>query len=319
MKKKGPSGPFSLGAMKPQLQILLRRTRWFAATLRRRYVEDRCTRVAGALSYTTLLALVPLTAVVFAVLSAFPVFQPVMDLLQEFIYTNFVPASGEVVQKYLLQFAANAGRLTLWGLVFLFIAALMLMATIERTFNDIWHAPQRRQHLNVFLSYWALLTLGPVLIGLSLTVTTYIVSLPWFSQDAMLSGFRAFVFNSLPALFEFLAFLLLYTVVPNHPVKLRHAVVGTVMAVILFEIAKRGFAFFVVYFSSYRKIYGALAALPVFLIWIYVSWVVILLGAVATATLPEWYNGKGAPRAAAPVDSVREKLQERRRERARRR
>jgi membrane protein len=300
--------------MKHRLRHELQRTLWFAVTLRRRFAEDRCTRVAGSLSYTTLLALVPLTAVIFAVLSAFPVFQAVMDLLEEFIYTNFVPAAGEAVQKYVQQFAANAGRLTLWGLLFLFITALMLMATIERTFNDIWHVPQRSKRLHVFLSYWALLTLGPILIGLSLSITSYVVSLPLFDHDAMLGGFRAILLGSLPAAFEFLAFLLLYTVVPNHIVRLRYAIAGAAMAMMLFEIAKVGFGFFVVYFSSYRKIYGALAALPIFLIWIYVSWVVILLGAVATATLPEWKGGAGARARAAAGESVRDKLLGRRRE-----
>jgi membrane protein len=291
----------------------------FVHVVRARFVEDRCTRVAGALSYTTLLALVPLTAIAFAVLSVFPVFRPIMDLLQDFIYSNFVPAAGEVVQKHLQQFAQNAGRLTAWGLLFLAVTSLMLMATIERTFNDIWHVPQRRMRVNRFLTYWALLTLGPILIGASLSITSYVVSLPLFAGDSVLSGFRAFVLGTLPAFFELLAFLLLYTVVPNHPVRLVHAVAGTLVAVVLFECAKRGFGLFVVHFS-YRKVYGALAALPIFLIWIYVSWVVILLGAVVAAVAPTWRDGAGAVlRADTEEESVRQKLLRRRREYPRRR
>ena len=292
-----------------ELGYLTRLVRAVAA----RFDEDRCTRVAGALSFTTVLALVPLTAIVFAVLSVFPVFEPIMNLLEDFVYANFVPAAGEVVQKYLQQFAANAGRLTAWGLLFLAVTSLMLMATIEQTFNDIWHAPPRRQLLNRFLTYWALLTLGPILIGASLSITSYVVSLPLFTTESLLSGFRAFVLGMLPALFELLAFLLAYTVVPNQSVRLRHAIVGAVVAVVLFECAKRGFALFVHYFSSYRKVYGALAALPIFLIWIYVSWVVILLGAVVTAVVPTWHTAGNAAPSSGTEGSVREKLLRRRR------
>jgi membrane protein len=261
-----------------------------AQAVARRFAGDRCSRVAGALSYTTLFALVPLSAVVVAVVSVFPVFRPVMDTVQEFVYGNFVPATGEVVRKYLQQFALNAGKLTAWGLLLLVAAALMVMATIERTFNDIWHVPQTRKRLHRFLAYWALLTLGPILIGVSLTVTSYLMSLPLFSGNAALSGFRAFAFGLLPPFSEWLAFVLLYTIVPNHPVRLRHALAGGLFAMVLFEVAKRGFGYFVVTIPSYRLLYGALAALPLFLIWIYLSWVVILLGAVLTAALPEWVN-----------------------------
>ena len=146
-------------------------------------------RVAGALSYTTLLALVPLTTVAFAVLSLFPVFESWMAAIQEFIYGNFVPSSGEVVKGYLQQFAANTGQLTFWGLMFLVIASLMMMATIERVFNDIWHVSQTRTPLHRYLSYWALLTLGPVLIGISLTMTSPCIELiRSFASSTRLGG-----------------------------------------------------------------------------------------------------------------------------------
>lgn len=244
-------------------------------------------RVAGALSYTTLLALVPLTTVAFAVLSVFPVFELWMTAIQEFIYSNFVPSSGEAVKAYLQQFVANADNLTFWGLMFLVVASLMVMATIERVFNDIWHVPQTRKRLHRYLSYWALLTLGPVFIGLSLTITSSLIALPVFSRSASLGGLQGFLLGTLPVLFEVLMFVLLYTVVPNYRVRLRHALVGSVFAATLFEIAKHIFTVFVVKFSSYKAIYGAIAVLPVFLIWIYLSWTVILLGAVVTAALPE--------------------------------
>ena len=266
------------------LRACFRLLRWVV----QRFREDRCTRVAGALSFTTLLALVPLTAVTFAIFSRFEIFESWMTMAQEFIYGNFVPASGEVVSRYLQKFAANAGKLTIWGLLFLFLTSLMLMATIERVFNDIWHVPHARKRLHRYLGYGALLVLGPMLIGISLSSTSYLISLPLFSRHAPLGDLKVFLMAAAPMIFEWLAFWALYVVAPNYRVRLRHGLIGSLFATVIFEIAKRGFAFFVTHFANYKAIYGAIAALPVFLIWIYLSWTIILAGAVMTATLPEW-------------------------------
>jgi membrane protein len=271
-----------------RIVTLLRALARFAATVGRRYVKDRCPRVAGALAFTTLLAIVPLTAVGFAVLSIFPVFESWMAMVQAFIYGNFVPASGEVVTRYLQQFAANAGRLTVWGLLFLLFTAVMLIATIEHAFNDIWHVRRQRKLARRLVSYGALIALGPVLMGLSLSITSYFSSLPLFAPDRPVRGIRPRMLGVTPVAFEWATFLLLYIVVPNCRVRFRHAVVGAVVATVLFELAKRGFSAFVVSFPTYRAIYGAVAALPVFLIWIYLSWVITLLGAEITAALPYW-------------------------------
>jgi len=266
------------------LRACFRLLRWVV----QRFREDRCTRVAGALSFTTLLALVPLTAVTLAIFSRFEIFASWMTTTQAFIYGNFVPASGEAVSRYLQKFAANAGKLTIWGLLFLFLTSLMLMATIERVFNDIWHVPHTRKRLHRYLSYGVLLVLGPMLIGISLSSTSYLVSLPLFLRDAPLGELKVFLLAAAPVIFEWLAFWALYVVVPNYRVRLRHGLIGSLFATMMFEIAKRGFAFFVTHFANYKAIYGAIAALPVFLIWIYLSWTIILAGAVLTATLPEW-------------------------------
>lgn len=260
----------------------------FARLVLARFGEERCNSVAQALSYTTILALVPLTTVAFGLLAVFPVFEEWMGTVQDFIYDHFVPASGDVVQKYLQQFASKAAGLTAVGLLFLFVTALMLMATVEQTFNDIWHASHKRKLLQRFLTYWALLTLGPVLLGISLSLTSYLISLPIFAGQGALSLARGLVLGSLPFLLQFAMFAFLYTSVPNVAVKWRHAVIGGIFASILFEFAKRAFALFVVKYSSYKVIYGAVATLPVFLIWVYVSWIVILLGAIVVSSLPQW-------------------------------
>ena len=275
-----------------------------ACLVARRFHEDRCTRVAAALSFTTLLALVPLTAVALAVFSVLPGFESWMLAVQKFIYSNFVPASGEVVSKYLQRFAANAGRLTFWGMLVLVVMVMMMLATIEQTFNDIWRVGRRRQHWYRFLAYGALLALGPILVGLSLALTSYLVSLPMFGRQSPLSGFRTLLLGALPVGFEFLAFLLLYRVVPNFPVRLKHALIGALAAVVLFEAAKRGFGGFMVSFSSHRKIYGALAALPVFLAWIFLSWTITLLGAIVTAVLRDWRTVPACERFPSPADKA---------------
>ncbi len=269
-----------LGQAKPRAVRLWR----FVRQVVRRFGEDRCSRVAGALSFATILSLVPLTAVALGMLSVFPVFQSWMAAIQDFVYGNFVPASGEVVQKYLEQFAHKTGRLTALGLLFLAITAVLMMATIELAFNDIWRVRQQRKLLYRFLTYWAILTLGPFLIGVSLTLTTRLFSLPLFDGPGILRGALQLC---LPVVFEVLTFLMLYMLVPNAPVKWRHALLGSVCAALLFELAKRGFAYYIAQVPTYQTIYGAVAALPIFLIWIYLSWLVILLGAVVAANLGE--------------------------------
>lgn len=253
-----------------------------------RFGEDRLNRVAQALSYTTLLSLVPLTTLVFGLFSVFPVFENWMMAVQTFLYSHFVPASGDVVQKYLNQFASKSAQLTAFGLMFLIVTALMLMETIEQTFNDIWRAPHKRKALYRFLTYWAILTLGPLLAGFSLSVTSYVVSLGTLPSDSVLAAIGDGFVASLPFLAQALAFMLIYTAVPNVTVKWQHALIGSVLTALLFEIAKRGFALVVLKYSSYQLVYGAIAALPVFLIWIYVSWAIILFGALVVALLPQW-------------------------------
>ena len=259
------------------------------------FVQDRCERVAGALSFTTLLSIVPFTAVVIAVLSLFPVFSAWMTVIQDFIYSNFVPAAGEMVQKYLTQFATQAGRLTAIGLLFLIITAIMLMITIEGAFNDIWRVKNTRKFLHRFLTYWALLTLGPILLMVSLSLTSQLFALA-VTDRAVVGMMDRLLGVVLPLLFEIGAAVLLYTVVPNAPVRWRHALAGGIFAAVLLEAAKHLFAMSVKYFATYQLIYGALAALPIFLVWIYISWVIILLGAIVTATLGAWRgNAPGMP------------------------
>lgn len=251
----------------------------------RRFLEDECLRSAGMLAYTTLLAIVPLTAVTLAVISAFPVFEQWSGLIQQFIFTNFVPAAGQVVQEYVTQFADKATELTAAGVLFLVFIAVMLMWNVERTLNRIWRVTTPRRLVNRFMVYWSALSLGPLLIGASLAISSYLVSLPLVSDAASTLGLRSRLIHVAPFVASLAAFTLMYLMVPNRVVRLRNALAGGLLAAILFELAKRGFGFYVSHFPAYEHIYGALATVPIFLIWVYMSWVVILLGASFAASL----------------------------------
>ncbi len=232
--------------------------------------------MAAELSYTTLLSLVPLMTVAFSLLAAFPVFQGLVKDIQDFLFSHFVPAFGKELERHLFQFMEQAKRLTAVGILFLVFTALLLMFSIERSLNDIWRVKRRRTALASFLVYWTVLTLGPLLIGASLTVT-----LPLFAHPGSL-GITGPLVKLMPFLSATLAFFFLYTIVPNRSIPVGHALAGAFIAALLFNFANQAFALYVTHFPAYQLIYGALAAVPVFLVWIYISWVVILLGAEIT-------------------------------------
>ena len=256
----------------------------FLVLVAERFRRHEGAQNAAALTYTTLLSLVPLMAVSLAVFSAFPVADRVYDTIQMFLFRNFVPASGEVLQLYLSQFIAKASHLTGAGAAFLVIVALLMMANIDRALNAIWEVRERRRFAIKFLIYWAVLSLGPVLIGASVLVTSYLVSLPILSEAAS-SGIGRQLLGISPIAASAVAFTMLYLVVPNRRVRLLHALLGGVIAALLFEAAKRGFGFYLTRFPTYEAIYGALATIPIFLVWLYLSWIVALLGAEITHCL----------------------------------
>jgi len=256
----------------------------FISYLVRQFVRNQGVLNASALTYTTLFAVVPLMTVSYAMLAAIPSFQGGGEQLQGWIFENFVPATGAVVQEYLSDFAAQASKLTAVGLIFLFITSIMMMKNIEAAFNRIWRVSEPRKGMSSFLLYWAVLSLGPLLIGVGLLVSSYIASLSLFTSATELVG-RARLLAVLPLLMSAAAFTLLYAAVPNCKVPLRNAVIGGLVVAILFETAKRAFAFFVTQFPSYELIYGAFAAVPLFLAWIFISWTIILLGAELSRAL----------------------------------
>jgi len=262
--------------------------RWlkaFGHHLWQHFREDRSLEAAGALSYTSLLALVPLMAVMFGVISAFPVFDRWADELEAYIFANFVPAAGDQVREYLQEFVGRTAGLTGAGTVFLIFTAILLMATIEKSLNRIWRVRAQRRLASRLVTYWAVLTLGPLLMGASLAMTSYLAALPLLAPEAVRGVLQGAVLSMTPFFVALVSFALIFIIVPNRRVLWRHALAGALLSALLFEGAKGGFVWYVTNFPTYERLYGALATVPIFLVWIYVSWVVVLLGASVAAAL----------------------------------
>jgi membrane protein len=256
-----------------------------------RFATDGVAQTAASLTYTTLLAIVPLITISLTIFSAFPAFQTVSTNLKIFLLENMLPESaGKVISVYMFQFSENAGKLTAIGTVILAITAFLLMQTIEHALNGIWHVRRARPWTQRLLIYWAVLTLGPVLIGGSLYVTSYFTSLT-LGLGHEVHGATLYGLKFSPILLTVTAMSLLYLMVPNRYVMARHAWLGGLVAGVCFELMKTLFSNYVSHLPSYTMVYGAFAILPLFLLWIYLSWMVLLLGAVITAMLPQYAQG----------------------------
>jgi len=252
----------------------------------RRLNEEQLPQVAGSLTFTVVFALVPVLTVAFAIFTAFPLFATFRESLDAYLIQSLMPQGvADTIMGYLNQFAAKSARLSAIGGIALIFTAISMMSTIERVFNQIWRVRNQRPFVQRLLIYWAIITLGPLALGVSFTVTAY------------LSGAASGVVGSVPlvgALFYTLlsvllttgAYTLLYMVVPNRMVDWRDALCGGLLAAVVLEIAKRLFALYIKAFPTYTVIYGAVAAVPIFLIWIYLFWMITLVGGLLAAVLP---------------------------------
>ncbi len=250
----------------------------FGRFLLRRFLADRGPHSAAALTYTTLFAVVPMMTVTFAMLSVIPAFHGVGEQIQLFIFRNFIPSTGATIQEYLVAFSTQARQLTWFGVGLLMATALTMLLTIEKAFNTIWRVRQPRRGISSFLLYWAILSLGPLLLGAAFATSTYLTSLTLLSGPHAIIGASALL-KVMPLLLSVAAFTLIYAAVPNTRVPLKHALVGGSFTALLFEAAKQLFGLYVSYFPSYQLIYGAFATVPLFLLWIYLSWMIVLFGA----------------------------------------
>jgi membrane protein len=262
-----------------------------AHTLRERFREDRLGLTASSLTFTTLLALVPFVTLALAVFTAFPIFGKVQGVLQRWLIDSLVPETiSRQVLGYLTQFAAKASRLGVVGFSMLLVTALMLILTIDRTLNNIWRVRRLRPLGQRVLIYWAAMTLGPLVLGASLALTSYVMSASRGLVDALPGGVRL-VFDSIEFFVLAAGMAGLYHYVPNTQVKWHHAWVGGLFVSIGMELAKKALALYLAQVPTYSAVYGAFATLPILLVWIYVAWVIVLLGAVVTAYLPSLLAG----------------------------
>jgi membrane protein len=249
-----------------------------------RFLGDNLFQAAGALSYTTVFALVPLSIVVFGVLSAFPVFDRWSDQLSDYVFSNFVPSSARAVETYLRQFSSNAGQLTAAGIVALVFSLLVTLNSVESTFNRIWRVPVARPKFARFLVYWTVFTLGALVAATSLALSTSFFAMAIFETQPG-QWLEHLIVRVAPFVIELVAFAAVFKVVPHRTVLWRHAFAGALLAALLFEAVKWGLGIFIGNFSSYGKVYGTLAFLPIFLVWIYLGWTAILLGASLAASM----------------------------------
>jgi membrane protein len=254
------------------------RTGTFARFLAKRFLADRLFEAAAALAYTTLFALVPLAMVVFGVLSAFPVFDIWSDQLSDYIFSNFVPSAARSAETWLRQFSASAGQLTAAGVIALVISLLITLNSVENTFNRIWRVASSRPKFSRFLVYWTVLTLGALVAAASLAISARFFALPLFAT-AEGRVLETLSLTLAPVLIEFAAIAAIYRVVPHRTIKLRYAVAGALLATFLLETIKWALGLYLGSFGGYTKIYGTVAVVPIFLVWIYLCWVAILLGA----------------------------------------
>ncbi len=252
----------------------------FIKLLGRNYMEDGCQSTAAALTYQTLFAVVPLLTITYTLLSAFQAFSGVGDMLQDFVFTNVVPENVGVVQEYLQSFSEQARRLSGPSLVVVGLTAFLMMFTIEKAFNEIWRIKEPRHGFQRILMYWAILTLGPVLMGSGIAITTYLLSLPLLTDVTGTTNLLGLV----PIVLNAVVFTLMYITVPNCVVPLRHGVTGGVVVAIAFELVKQLFGS-VMARSDFEVIYGTYAAVPLFLIWLYISWTIVLFGAELTKNM----------------------------------
>lgn len=253
--------------------------------------KERLPQVAGSLTFTTLLSIVPFIAVSFALFTRFPMFSRFEAALEEHLLKSLLPSDiARTVLKYLHQFAANASSLTLVGSLFLLAAALALLLTIENAFNQIWGVKKNRPLLKRVALYALVLAVGPPVLGVSLWASSYVLgmSMGWLNS---LPPSARFVLTLGPALLSWVGLACLFHFVPNTRVRWHHAIFGALLASVALELGKRGFAAYLIKIPTYKAVYGAFAVFPVFLLWMYFSWLVTLGAALVTANL-----GRGAPR-----------------------
>ncbi len=257
----------------------------FLKKLIKRMKHPRLNRAASALAFTSILSLVPMIVLIFNAVSIYNNFDKWLEVSKELIYANFIPATGEIISKYLDRFIVNADKLTLNSTIFLLLSVVILFSTIETSLNDIWSIKKGRPYLERIIICATIIFIGPLLILSSLSISSHIVSISYLPKILIPIFLKTKLIEVLPYLFELVTFFLIFFIIPNQKVFVRYALLGALVSTILFEVSKHTFTIYILKYNSYQIIYHALWTIPAFFVWIYISWLVVLIGACVTAEL----------------------------------
>lgn len=260
----------------------------FSYFLIRRARNDTIFRVAASLSYTSLIAIVPLFAIGLSIFSAFPAFESIRDQIQEMLLRNLAPTLGNEVSAYFADFLKASAGLTTIGVISIVVTSIMLLSTIENSFNFIFRVSRPRHITTKITLYWTVITLGPLLLGAAFSIRSYFFALPGLSAENIDASILLSMM--LPALMTIIVLMIIYIFVPNKKVRFTNAACGALIAMLLFAILRKCFGMTVQASAAYQTLYGALAIIPIFLVWMYSAWSVVIFGAVVTAALDDFQD-----------------------------
>lgn len=268
---------------------------WFQFVLFviRRFEADRCREQAGSLTYTTLFAVVPMLTVFLVIISSIKALEPARQQLQQLIYSNFLPKTTIAFDKAFNAFTDKSSNLTIIGILFLFVTTVMMLTSIETVFNRIWRVRETRGGIVGFMRYWTIISLGPILLGSAFVISSAVASLTVLSDNFV--GYEVngkFIFWCISFALTVLGFFILNWTIPNRRVPIKAALIAGVFSAIVFELLKNLFGYIMSNFTSYEIVYGAFAAVPIFLLWIFLSWNIVLLGVEISYALTAFYSGK---------------------------
>ena len=262
-----------------------------------RFEADRCRESAGSLTYTTLFAIVPMLTVFLVIVSSIKALEPARQQMQTWIYSNFLPKTSIAFDKALNAFTENSSNLTIIGILFLFVTTVLMLSSIELAFNRIWRVRQARGGIVGFMRYWTIISLGPIILGTAFVLSSTVASMNILSNSV--AGYQfdfAYVLLFISFTLTCLGFSLLYWTIPNRSVPIKSAVIAGIFSGVVFELLKNLFGFIMSNFTSYQLVYGAFAALPIFLLWIYTSWIVVLLGVQISYAITAFHSDKTTKR-----------------------
>ena len=259
----------------------------------RRFETNNCREQAGSLTYTTLFAVVPMLTVFLVIISSIKALEPARQQLQQLIYSNFLPKTSIAFDKAFNAFTEKSSNLTIIGILFLFVTTVMMLTSIETAFNRIWRVKETRNGIVGFMRYWTIISLGPNLLG-----SAFVISSTLASMNVLSNNFAGYEVDGSALLWiisfglTILGFFTLYWTIPNRSVPVRSAMIAAVFSAVAFELIKNLFGFVMSNFTSYELVYGAFAAVPIFLLWIFISWNIVLLGVEISYALTAFHSGK---------------------------